>query len=210
MLEEVNTFVLDFDGTLLDSVQFIEDTFHEVFKSHDLTISKEQFLEIATFPVHVIFKEIAPHIEHALLLKTLNRLQKKREHTLELFPGTISALDAFKNRGGKIAVLTARSKDSAKRLFKQMKIQGYIDFAIYPEDIINHKPHPEGIKKALQYFNSQKSKTIMVGDSLVDIQAGKAAGIKTVAVLTGFDKKNISDTHPDLILPDISYIHKHL
>jgi HAD superfamily hydrolase (TIGR01509 family) len=73
------------------------------------------------------------------------------------------------------------------------------------------KPSPEALIKTVQAMDVQICDCIMVGDSVTDIQAGKAAGTKTVAVLTGlFSQEELIKQQPNLILKDITELPKHI
>lgn len=74
-------------------------------------------------------------------------------------------------------------------------------------DTNDPKPSPEAIIKCARQLDIQMCRCIVVGDSIVDIRAGKNAGTKTVAVLSGiFSYDELKREKPDLILESINQL----
>ncbi len=79
------------------------------------------------------------------------------------------------------------------------------------QDVEKPKPSPEAFMKAANYLGVSIHDCAVVGDSTADIQAGKAAGSKTVAVLSGlFSREELEAEKPDLIIENISILPWHL
>jgi phosphoglycolate phosphatase-like HAD superfamily hydrolase len=64
-----------------------------------------------------------------------------------------------------------------------LRIAKYFDMVVSGNDVVNHKPHPEGILKVLEAFGLEPAQVLMVGDSLTDIRASRAAGVRIASVL---------------------------
>jgi phosphoglycolate phosphatase-like HAD superfamily hydrolase len=72
-------------------------------------------------------------------------------------------------------------------------------------DTIQPKPSPEAIFKCIQKFDVKLDDCLMIGDSVNDIRTGKAAGIKTVGLLSGlYCREELYREKPDLILQDLT------
>jgi len=72
-------------------------------------------------------------------------------------------------------------------------------------DTHDSKPSPEALIKCAKQFDIQMCECAVVGDSIVDIKAGKNAGAKTVAVLSGiFSREELENEKPDLILESVN------
>jgi phosphoglycolate phosphatase-like HAD superfamily hydrolase len=73
------------------------------------------------------------------------------------------------------------------------------------EDVEIRKPHPEPVLKCLGHLGLAPQETVYIGDSPIDIQAGKAAGSYTIGVLTGTSPQHILHLEgPDHILPSVA------
>lgn len=89
---------------------------------------------------------------------------------------------------------------------KTLKIGGiapYLELVITDADVTLHKPDPEGILKALTLFNVSPDRAIMIGDTAVDVLAGRNAGVKTVGVTYGFHARKIEEAKPDYVIDNI-------
>lgn len=91
---------------------------------------------------------------------------------------------------------------------KQCGLNKYLDYAVYYEDVESPKPHPESLFTTLEHFQIRKGAAVMIGDSITDIEAGKNAGVKTIGVLTGFDKEILNRSNPDILATNIAEVSK--
>jgi phosphoglycolate phosphatase-like HAD superfamily hydrolase len=67
------------------------------------------------------------------------------------------------------------------------------------------KPHPEHLQRALEHLQVPAPGAVMVGDGPIDVTAGKALGLRTIAVLTGGDRREaLLASRPDLILDSVA------
>lgn len=105
-----------------------------------------------------------------------------------LFPGVIPSLARLQQAGVKLAVLTNKMKALTPIVLEDLDIAKYFDQVYSDGDLQNNKPHPEGILRLMQEFNlTDKDRVLMVGDSENDINAGKAAGVKTLGLTYGYN-----------------------
>jgi pyrophosphatase PpaX len=78
------------------------------------------------------------------------------------------------------------------------------DTILSAEDVLNLKPHPEPILRALELLNISSAEAIMVGDTESDMEAAKAADVKTVAALYGFAGEQLRTLEPDYVIQNIA------
>jgi pyrophosphatase PpaX len=81
-----------------------------------------------------------------------------------------------------------------------------MDYVVAFEDVVNVKPHPEPVYKALKFLGVGPENTVMAGDSDADILAGKNAGTSTVGVTYGFHGMRIVESGPDFLIDSINEI----
>ena len=127
-------------------------------------------------------------------------------HLSTLFPNTKNTLDKIKETGIKTAAITTRSQRTSVHTLELAHIKDKIDVVISGEDGEKHKPHPEPLLRALRQLRVEPEKAVMVGDTDVDILAGKNARTKTIGVTYGFHGKRIIESNPDYVVDDISEI----
>jgi len=91
------------------------------------------------------------------------------------------------------------------RELKRLGLTGYFKFIVTSQDVEEPKPSPQAFVKAANQLGVSIHDCAVVGDSTVDIQAGKSAGAKTIAVLTGlFSREELKKHKPDLITQNIN------
>ena len=87
----------------------------------------------------------------------------------------------------------------------------YFSHIITALDTHKPKPSPEALIKTVKALDVNMCDCIIVGDSVIDVRAGKTAGAKTVAVLSGlFSRGELALEHPDLILNDVTQLPNHV
>ena len=109
----------------------------------------------------------------------------------------------------KTAIITHAEREVINHAHSKFKFLKDIDIIITQQDLKYTKPHPEGLKKAIKQLGLKPDETIYVGDLPHDIQAGKRAGIKTVAVINfeGAEegkREILQQFQPDYIINHVS------
>jgi pyrophosphatase PpaX len=126
------------------------------------------------------------------------------------FEGTNKVLQQLDDMGISLALITSASKYTLRRLKKQFPaIYSKFDCIVTRSDVKYTKPSPDQIIIALEKLNISNKNSVVVGDFMSDIQAGKKAGTKTVGVLSEFaeiSQTYIESTNPDFIISSISEI----
>ncbi len=117
-----------------------------------------------------------------------------------LVPGVAEMLVALKGRYP-MAIVSARHEKSTMRFLEQFDLVKYFDVIVTGLSAPHTKPFPDPIFLAAQKMGVKPSECLMIGDTTVDIRAGKSAGAQTVGVLCGFgEEKELRDMGADLIL----------
>jgi HAD superfamily hydrolase (TIGR01509 family) len=113
------------------------------------------------------------------------------------------------SKKAKLALITMRNvpKQAIINELEHFNIAQFFTHVITAMDTHKPKPSPEALIKTVKTMNVQMCDCIMVGDSISDIKAGKAAGAKTVAVLSGlFFHGELAREQPDFILKDATVL----
>lgn len=119
------------------------------------------------------------------------------------YPRTKETLAAIQGRGAKIGAVTSRSKMTSISTLELADLLPFFDTVISMEDAPAIKPSPEPLLVALTNIGSDPSRAVMIGDSHLDIEAGKNAGTRTVRMTSGFHADHLHDPEPDFIISDI-------
>ena len=150
---------------------------------------KKQLIEKA----REIIEEIAPPMFH---------------DQIKLIPGAADILKKIAALGLKLALVTSSLREyMAIKLvpLAQADVEALFEIIITADDVKNKKPHAEPLVMCSEKLGLAPGNCVYVGDTRVDIKAGKAAGMRTVAVLTGFDDYIALEREtPDAIIESVS------
>lgn len=121
------------------------------------------------------------------------------------FPHTICTLQALRDRGARIGIISSKTRSRIQEKFDCDKVSGLIDHIIGSDDVSAHKPDPEGIKKAMALFAVSPDEVLYTGDSYVDAGAAQNAGVDFAAVTTGTTTSEDFAAYPHVkIMQDIA------
>ena len=193
--------LFDLDGTLIDTNELIFQSFEYAL---DTVLHTSVSRDLLTFtfgkPLQQIMQELggpqAEPLRQAFVDYTL-----AHEEQITLFPGAEEALRQLKALGIGTALVTSRLYRGAKRDLDLFQLADYFDVFVTPESTQYHKPHPEPAQKALAALQLAPEQAIFVGDSVHDLQCGKAAGCKTAVVRYSlFNAEELLLHKPDYLL----------
>lgn len=142
--------------------------------------------------------------EIAALIDWWSRHRRKPWKKFLLIPGVEEMLIRLKGRYP-MSIVSARDEKGTMRFLEQFDLVKYFDVIITGQSTAHTKPYPDPILLAAQKMGVRPSDCLMIGDTTVDIRAGKAAGAQTVGVLCGFgEEKELTRKGADLILQTTS------
>jgi phosphoglycolate phosphatase len=199
------TIVFDLDGTLVDSLTDIVLAFRRSFAVYGLAVppADEVKMEIGK-PLEEMYRVFAPaHVE--VLTKEYRRYYPEHftDHS-SLYPGVETLLRELRERGYLIAVATTKMTQMARLLAEAVGLDKLVDH-VQGTDNIPHKPAPDVVYRAIAGAGGEG--LWMVGDTTLDILAGKAAGLKTYAVSWGtHDETLLASAQPDILAPDLRHL----
>lgn len=114
-------------------------------------------------------------------------------------------LAALKSRGVKIGIVTRNCRAASEM---SIQIAGLLpDVMLAREDVAKAKPHPEHLLIALSRLDASPECSVMVGDHIMDIRAGKDAGLRTIGILaTSSDPGFFDELAPDAVVESLKEI----
>ena len=116
--------------------------------------------------------------------------------------GAIELLSALREAGIKIGIVTRNCRTGVGISSERTGV--YADVLLTRDDVLNTKPHPDHLLQALDALGASPSQAMMVGDHWMDIQAGKAAGTRTVGFLRPDRQRDFFDkVQPDMVICDL-------
>jgi pyrophosphatase PpaX len=195
------TLLFDLDGTLIDSIRLIIDSYHHTFRTHGLPPRTDaQWLAGIGTPLRVVFGDIVEHPEQMEQLIATYRDYNLAHHDTQVIPyvGAPELIRRVKDLGYQTGLVTSKNRPGAIRGLKLAAIADHFDVLVCADDVTHPKPHPEPVLKALAQLGAAPEETLFVGDSVHDMRCGRAAGVRIAAVLWGpFGRGDLETTHPD-------------
>jgi len=202
-----NILLFDMDGTLIDSKKTIADHFikalDELNISHTITSNIiGEHLEIPFNELNEIF-EIGMNSEQFKDFIECYRTNYAKEplQGTVIYPLVKETLDNLKEKGYRFILVTGKHIDNARLIMKQLKLENYFELIQGWEEELKPKPDPDILIKAIEKAGVNNNSCIMIGDTYVDILAGKALNIPTIAATYGLGKKKtLDESEPDFII----------
>lgn len=202
----LQAILLDLDGTVLDTSEFILQAMEHAFRIHALPVPERAALSATVgLPLEECYRTLLKRQEVEEFVLAHNDFQRGNMGLSRLFPHALATLQTLKNNGFKLAIITNRHQDTVLSTLRQEPaLGGCFDLVICREDVTHLKPHPEPLLKALMHFSIPGTSALMVGDSPFDILAGRAALVPTVGALYGFHGPALREFSPDYTIDDLS------
>ena len=207
MTPRFQAVLFDVDGTLLDSTQFVLGAMERALALHGLPVpGRARLAAIIGPPLTECYRELAPAADAASLCAAHRAWQREQLYLIHPFPNTLATLETLRLAQVRLAAVTARSKVSSLSSLEQAGLAGLLEFTISAEDAPRTKPHPDPVLLALERLGVGACDAVMVGDTASDIQAGQAAGVKTIGARYGFASASLATVQPDWVIDDISQV----
>ncbi len=201
----IDTVLLDADGTLLDTREYILRAFDHAQAVSGLPFPpREHLARQVGRMLEDIYDEIAGTEHRAALIEAHRSFQAANQSLVTAFPGTLETMAALRQTGMRLAVVTSRSRRTSVESIRVAGLLAHIEAVVSAEDAEELKPHPAPLEAALRMLGRTHRSAVMVGDTVHDIHAGRALGVPTVGVTYGFGAESIRDAAPDALIDDIT------
>ena len=199
--------VFDLDGTLVESHKNIYNAAIHTFKKLDISYNmpEEDFYKYIGHHFEDIFEAFGIKVpDFEIFINEYKNIYFDYIDTSTLYKGVEDSLQLLKNKNIKIALLTTKGQDQAEKILNHFNIDNYFIEIMGRRPGIAHKPSPDPLKLICKNLSVDPSKTLMIGDSELDVQCGKNAGSKTCAVTFGYRTKEfLQKEKPDYIIDDL-------
>lgn len=202
----MDLLIFDLDGTLVDSRLDLANAVNAM-RSH-LGMSLLTNERVYTYVGHgapvLVRRSLGdqatdPVVEKALAFFMEYYGAHCLEHTT-LYPGVRQSLDRFRGAGKRMAVLTNKPTAMSRHILEGLGVGGHF-FRIFGGDSFEQKkPHPIGVETLMQEAGVDRSRTMMIGDSSVDVATARNAGIACCGVTYGFQPESLADPAPTLLV----------
>jgi len=190
----IKLIIFDLDGTLVDAVQDITNALNFALKSHDIkALPVRDIIKLVGEGVTRLVEKVMPaekeHLKDDVMKKFLEYYSEHLIGNSKEYPHvreTLENLNHFKK-----AVISNKRETLSKRLLKELDLEKYFNLIIGSDTAGERKPSPVPVLYVISKLSVRPEESIVVGDSYYDIEAGKMAGAKTVAVTYGYQPKEL-------------------
>ena len=203
------TLVLDLDGTLADTNRDLVPVLNRVIGAEGL--QPVAFADIG----HIVGLGAKKMIERAYEFRGVPLGNAKLDQLFDaflsdyeqnmavntvLYDGVEGALERFANAGWQLAICTNKQEAMARKLVAELGVADYFAAIAGGNTFPVRKPDPRHLTGTVEQAGGNPARTVMVGDSITDISAARAASIPVVAVDFGYSDKPIREYSPDHVI----------
>lgn len=202
----MDLLVFDLDGTLIDSRLDLANAVNAT-RAHmgkEALSNERVYSYVGNGAPVLIRRALGEQATEAELQEALEFfLEYYRDHDLDfttLYPGVKESLDRLQAAGKKMAVLTNKPLRMSRHIVEGLGVGGHF-FQVYGGNSFEFKkPNPIGIQKLMEETGIARQRTMMIGDSAVDVQTARNAGIQCCGVTYGFQPETLHDPKPELVV----------
>lgn len=184
-------YIFDLDGTILNSLGDLTDAVNHTLQS--MGYPQRTMEEVRSFVGNGIRKLLERALPESCGVEETDRAYEifypyYQEHCAdrtEPYEGIEALLHRLKSAGAKLAVVSNKADGAVQQLTKRY-FDGIFDLAVGEKEGIRRKPAPDSVWNVLKVLQIEKRDAVYIGDSEVDIETAKNAGIDEIAVCWGF------------------------
>jgi len=193
-ISRIKALCFDVDGTLSDTDDLYVhkiSRFFPRFLFRDPEHAARRFIMWVEAPGNALLgltDTIGLDDEIAALIDWISRHQKKSSKTFWLIPGVDKMLTQLQGHYP-MAIISARDEQGTMRFLKQFNLVNYFDVIVTGQTVGHTKPYPDPILYAAKKMGVKPEECLMIGDTTVDMRAGKSAGAQSAGVLCGFGEE---------------------
>lgn len=203
-MHRVELLMFDLDGTLIDSKRDIANSVNLCFKDMGLPEKPHELIYtyvgngVRQLIIDAVGSNDPELIDRALACFEQHYLSHLLDET-RLFPGMAEVLQHFEHK--KIALVTNKPTHYTEKIVAGLNLAERFDVVFGAGPFMRLKPHPEMLLKTLDILETQCADAVMIGDSLNDLYAAQAAGVRSCGVGYGFsDPQTLKALNPDFFI----------
>ncbi|MGB1188063.1 MAG: HAD family hydrolase [Cycloclasticus pugetii] len=189
MITQYDLIIFDWDGTLVDSIDWIVECIQAIAKHQGIDQPSQQAckdiigLSLSEAMV-TLFPELSDDEKIAMVAAYREVYLAKKISTKDLFVDTLPTLEKLKQMGKTLAVATGKGQSGLDRSLDGTGLRPYFDHLRCAEKM-QSKPSPHMLFDILDESGIQPDKAIMIGDSTLDLKMANNAGVSSIGVTTG-------------------------
>jgi HAD superfamily hydrolase (TIGR01509 family) len=178
--------VLDVDGTLMDTNYLHTEAWARAFEEVGHRIPRARLHKQIGKGSSLLIREFVEDEETEERIDELHsEIYAELQEYGHPLPGAKELISSLRERGYEVWFVTSAKDEELEHHIQELEAEGRISGVVNSSAVENPKPAPDIFEQALQRAGASPDETVAVGDAVWDVEAADAAGIRTVAVLTG-------------------------
>ena len=210
-LTKPEMILIDVDGTLVDSVPDLHFCVDEMMKALDMPLRGEAKVRtwVGNGVERLVRRALVDNLDgepdDTLFQKAypifLDLYAENTSKRSRLYPGVLEGLDAMQAAGYKLGCVTNKVAQFTIPLLKDLGVFDRFAIVVSGDTLPEKKPHPRPLLHAAEFFGVKPEKALMLGDSVSDVKAARAAGFQIVCMSYGYNHGvDIREANPDAVI----------
>jgi phosphoglycolate phosphatase len=189
MKNQFDLIIFDWDGTLIDSIDWIARCLQNASNGtrHE-TPDYEAAKDVIGLSIERAIEELYPAANPAEIVELVNFYEtayfSKKISREDLFSGVYEMLETFNSQGLKLAVATGKTREGLDEALDATNTRDLFCITRCADET-QSKPHPLMLEEIMQFTGISPKRTLMVGDSTHDLQMALNAGVASIGVASG-------------------------
>jgi phosphoglycolate phosphatase len=209
--------LIDVDGTLVDSVPDLAYCVDEMMRRLGRPVHGEARVRdwVGNGVERLVRRALVGRLEgepsdedferaYPLFLELYADNTAKRSR---LYPGVREGIQAMKAAGYRLGCVTNKAARFTEPLLKDLGVRDAFEIVISGDTLPKKKPDPAPLLHAAGFFGVEPARALMIGDSVSDVKAARAAGFRIVCMSYGYNHgEDIRDCGPDAVIDDMTQL----
>ena len=214
-IKKPEMILIDVDGTLVDSVPDLAYCVDELMKTLDMPVHGEEKVRnwvgngVERLCRRALIGQLDGEPDDALFDKAypifLDLYAKNTSKRSCLYPGVEEGLDYLQAQGYKLGCVTNKAAEFTHPLLKDLGIFDRFEIVISGDTLPKKKPDPLPLLHGAEHFGVAPENAMMLGDSMSDVKAARAAGFQIICMSYGYNHgEDIRDYNPDAVIDSMA------
>lgn len=211
MLKKPEMVLIDVDGTLVDSVPDLAYCVDEMMRALDLPVHGEAKVRnwvgngVERLVRRALVGQLEGEPDEALFQRAypifLELYADNTSKRSTLYPGVAEGVAWLKAQGYRLGCVTNKAAQFTLPLLRDLGVHDHFEIIISGDTLPQKKPDPAPLLHAARFFGVEPQQALMIGDSVSDVKAARAAGFQIVCMSYGYNHgADIRDFHPDAVI----------
>lgn len=207
--------LIDVDGTLVDSVPDLVFCVDEMMQALGMPLRGEAKVRtwvgngVERLVRRALVDSLDGEPDEALFARAyplfLELYAENTSKRSRLYPGVLEGLDYLRSAGFKLGCVTNKAEQFTLPLLKDLGIHDRFGIIVSGDTLSEKKPHPMPLLHAARFFDVMPQQSLMLGDSVSDVKAARAAGFHIICMSYGYNHGvDIREAEPDAVIDSMA------